>query len=122
MCQCFILGWEKNNFQYFSYRMDDRWVEKITFGALCDFLEKLSSEPNKGKKREMLQRFLDRCRKECPKEFDLYPILRLLLPKLDINRSSYGIKETVFAKVSLMYHYRFHNLLKMLLKALHKFQ
>ena len=82
--------------------MDNRWVEKITFGALCDFLEKLSSEPNKGKKGQMLQRFLDRCRAECPKEFDLYPILRLLLPKLD-NRSSYGIKETVFSKVSLSY-------------------
>ena len=78
----------------------DNWSHSIKFVALCEFLESLNLETVKERKRQKLDKFFTKCREACPKEYDLFPILRLLLPKLDQERGSYGIKETVFAKVS----------------------
>ena len=81
----------------------DQWSEGIGFGAICDFFEKTLCKPqaNKEKKLQKLEKFFSTCRKNCPKECDLFPVLRLLVPKLDQERGSYSIKETVFAKVRM---------------------
>ena len=81
----------------------DQWSEGIGFGAICDFFEKTLCKPraNKEKKLRKLENFFSTCRKNCPKECDLFPVLRLLVPKLDQERGSYSIKETVFAKVRM---------------------
>ena len=84
-------------------RDQDQWSKHIGFGALCDFFEKTlckkENKANKEKKLEKLEKFFSKCRENCPKECDLFPVLRLLVPKLDQERGSYSIKETVFAKV-----------------------
>ena len=81
----------------------DQWSEHIRFGYVCDFFEqalcKKENKVNKEKKLEKLENFFSKCREICPKECDLFPVLRLLVPKLDQERGSYSIKETVFAKV-----------------------
>ena len=84
--------------------MDD-WSASIKFGAICDLFECLSKDMKREKKTKKLEDFFRECRKYCPKDCDLFPILRLLVPKLDSERGSYGIKETVFAKVSSIFHH-----------------
>ena len=91
---------------YFTFRImdhQDQWSEHIRFSYLCDFFEKSlckkENKVNKEKKLEKLENFFSKCREICPKECDLFPVLRLLVPKLDQERGSYSIKETVFAKV-----------------------
>ena len=86
--------------------MDD-WSASIKFGAICDLFECLSKDMKREKKTKKLDDFLRECRKHCPKECDLFPIVRLLVPKLDSERGSYGIKETVFAKVSIFVIFSF---------------
>ena len=71
----------------------------MTFGACCDFFEKVSEEPAKAKKVKKLAKFVSDCRRESGGNGDLYPVARLLLPQLDRDRGVYGIKETMLAKL-----------------------
>ena len=80
----------------------DEWSHAIKFPALCDFLESLTKHGvTKEQKVAKMRRFLTRCRDNLPQtgNASLFPIMRLLLPQLDQERGSYGIKETVFAKL-----------------------
>ena len=108
--------------------INSSWEEKISFAACCDFFENLSKDiggPRDGIKTKRigkLEKFLNQLRK-IANEFEenisnsmysnsnnlaleptskvcsLFPILRLMLPQLDRERSSYGIKETLLAKL-----------------------
>ena len=104
------------------------WEEKISFAACCDFFENLSKDikgPRHGiktKRVQKLEKFLNQLRKianeyeeknsntkslstnnptiePTSKLCSLFPVLRLMLPQLDRERSSYGIKETLLAKL-----------------------
>ncbi len=80
------------------------WDDRVTFGACCDFFEKVSAQherATKGKRQAMLASFLRDCRKVQTdyggRKSSLFPIMRLLLPYLDKERGAYGIKESVLA-------------------------
>ena len=105
------------------------WEETVSFAACCDFFENVSKKdvggPRGGireRRIRKLDKFLGQLRK-IAKEFDrnvsnntnhtgtdnkseasanshsLFPVMRLLLPQLDRERSAYGIKETLLAKL-----------------------
>ena len=77
-------------------------MDTISFGALCDFMEDLRESKENKKKIGKLSRFLAKCRDTLSKDnndTDLFPIIRLLVPQLDRERGSYGIKETLLSKI-----------------------
>ena len=85
---------------------EDEWSEKLTFGAICDCLEAITKQSNKKIKYQMLSEFLTKCRKTMMEystnsadSVSLFPVLRMLLPLLDKERGSYGIKEVVLSKL-----------------------
>ena len=79
---------------------EDKWSEKIAFGALCDCFESLSKQNGDKKlKVQKLQRFFNEARKNMNENDSLFPILRLFLPNLDRERGSYGIKETLLVRL-----------------------
>jgi len=75
------------------------------FGYVCGFFQEVSEEPVKQKKVKSVSKFLAACRAEISKTDgggdpgDLYPVTRLMLPQLDRDRGSYGVKETMLAKL-----------------------
>ena len=99
------------------------WERKISFAACCDFFENISKEivgardGVKARRVQKLSKFLNQLRnisndygnhtvtaadvnrdeKRC--KYSLFPVLRLMLPQLDKERSAYGIKETLLAKL-----------------------
>ena len=103
------------------------WEHKISFAACCDFFENLTKNIGgprdgiKSKRINKLQKFLNQLREiannhenisntatndgndlkieQTTQITSLFPILRLILPQLDRERSSYGIKETLLAKL-----------------------
>lgn len=104
------------------------WEGTISFAACCDFFENLSKDfggPRDGIKARRirkLEKFLNQLReiaknfvKPVSNEMDhagenskfeslahtcsLFPVLRLMLPQLDRERSAYGIKENLLAKL-----------------------
>ncbi len=87
------------------------WESHVTFKACADFMESVSREEDRKRRVSKLARFLTECRKVLgdfgrktdpadPDDVDsLYPVMRLFLPAIDRERGSYGIKETVLAKV-----------------------
>ena len=85
----------------------DPWSENMGFGAICDCFEKISSSHDKNTKVQMLRKFLDRARDRMSlsvnvkekESSSLYPVLRLFLPQIDRERGSYGIKETLLARL-----------------------
>ena len=78
-------------------------MDTISFGALCDFMEDLRESKENKKKLGKLSRFLAKCRETLStasgNDMDLFPIIRLLVPQLDRERGSYGIKETLLSKI-----------------------
>ncbi|CAG8469411.1 2306_t:CDS:10 [Acaulospora morrowiae] len=70
--------------------------KKPLFSELCRFLEIVAKEKGDAKKRK-LDSYLKNWRRRYGN--DLYPILRLLVPHLDKERTSYGMKENVIAKI-----------------------
>ena len=78
-------------------------MDTISFGALCDFMEDLRESKENKKKLGKLSRFLGKCRETLSlassNDMDLFPIMRLLVPQLDRERGSYGIKETLLSKI-----------------------
>ncbi|XP_040579752.1 DNA ligase 4 [Lepeophtheirus salmonis] len=79
----------------------DLWESKVKFETFSNFLEKLSRETRKQKKIFILHSFFKDCRSlwNDKQNYSLFPIVRLLLPNLDRERKSFGIKETVLAKL-----------------------
>ncbi|KAF9071362.1 DNA ligase 4 [Rhodocollybia butyracea] len=69
------------------------------FGVLVGLFERLSNERKQDKRRKHLNRWFEHYRTEVGN--DLFPVLRLILPQKDRDRSAYGLKETNLAKVYL---------------------
>ncbi|XP_015585173.1 DNA ligase 4 isoform X6 [Cephus cinctus] len=81
-------------------------ASKIEFKTLCQLFEKISkAEPSK--KFHELQSFISQCRVIGSKmkntnpdaDISLFPILRLLLPQLDRERSPYGLKQSILGNL-----------------------
>ncbi|KJA23601.1 hypothetical protein HYPSUDRAFT_66273 [Hypholoma sublateritium FD-334 SS-4] len=67
------------------------------FGVLVGLFEKLQAERKHDRRRKLIDAWFTHWRQE--KGYDLYPVLRLLLPQKDRDRSVYGLKEKNLAKM-----------------------
>ncbi|KAF8892072.1 ATP dependent DNA ligase domain-containing protein [Infundibulicybe gibba] len=71
-------------------------VGSAPFGILVGLFEKLQSERKHERRRKLIDAWFKHWRNE--KGFDLYPVLRLILPQKDRERAVYGLKEKNLAK------------------------
>ncbi|CAB4409290.1 ATP-dependent DNA ligase [Rhizophagus irregularis] len=69
--------------------------ETPLFSDFCRFLEVVSKESGDAKKKKCAK-FIQNYRSKYGNDF--YPVMRLLLPHLDKERTNYGMKEMVLAK------------------------
>ncbi|KAI6010699.1 DNA ligase 4 [Pisolithus orientalis] len=67
------------------------------FSVLTGLFERLSTERKPERRRRMLSVWFNRWREEIG--YDLYPVLRLILPQKDRERAVYGLKEKNIAKI-----------------------
>ncbi|KAI9440740.1 ATP dependent DNA ligase domain-containing protein [Lactarius indigo] len=67
------------------------------FSVLSGLFDKLQNERKPEKRRKFMSSWFDRWRAEVG--YDLYPVLRLLLPQKDRERAIYGLKEKNIAKM-----------------------
>ncbi|THG99158.1 hypothetical protein EW026_g3144 [Hermanssonia centrifuga] len=72
-------------------------VESAPFYVLSSLFDKLSTERKPEKRKKLLGSWFNHWREE--KGYDLYPVLRLILPQKDRERSVYGLKEKNIAKI-----------------------
>lgn len=77
-------------------------ASQIPFSDLCKLCEKISSA-RKDQKQQILKKYLnyfrDFAEKNPEANTSFYPIMRLLLPQLDRERSAYGVKENTLAHI-----------------------
>ncbi|TFK40007.1 DNA ligase IV [Crucibulum laeve] len=71
-------------------------VSSAPFGILVSLFEKLQNERKQDRRRKLLDTWFNHWRDE--KGYDLYPVLRLILPQKDRERAVYGLKEKNLAK------------------------
>ncbi|KAH6915882.1 DNA ligase 4 [Coprinopsis sp. MPI-PUGE-AT-0042] len=79
-----------------SYAEPPQNVATAPFSVLAHLFEKLSAERKQDKRRKLLDTWFKHWRDE--KGYDLYPVLRLILPQKDRERAVYGLKEKNLAK------------------------
>ena len=73
----------------------DSFDATVPFTAICDLFEKVMDTTKHSQKRQRLQAFFSHYQS---KSNNFFPILRLLLPHLDKERQTYGMKETNLGK------------------------
>ncbi|KAL0100095.1 hypothetical protein PUN28_019510 [Cardiocondyla obscurior] len=87
--------------------MADNLEAKIEFKQLCDTLENIAKARDVKKKEQILEMFINECRNigkklkaEHPESnVSLYPVLRLILPKLERERGPHNLKQTSLANL-----------------------
>lgn len=68
-------------------------TEQMKFGVVCSLFSWMQRSKSLGKKRSKFRKFLDTfCNPR-----DYFPAIRLVLPNLDRERGTYGLKESVLA-------------------------
>ncbi|KAL9713673.1 DNA ligase (ATP) [Leucoagaricus gongylophorus] len=72
-------------------------VDSAPFAVLVSLFEKLSMERKQDRRKKMINSWFTHWRQE--KGYDLYPVLRLLLPQKDRERAVYGLQEKNLAKI-----------------------
>ncbi|XP_025824228.1 putative DNA ligase 4 isoform X2 [Panicum hallii] len=72
---------------------------KVRFGLLVAMFQAMSGDKRSAKKRARLRAFLDRAYVPSGGRDDYFSALRLVLPGLDRERGTYGLKETALAAV-----------------------
>ena len=65
---------------------------RVQFSTLCKYFEKLSENNKHKEKKAILDKIFLNCKA------DLFQFMRLLLPQLDRERLTYGLKESKIAK------------------------
>ena len=81
---------------------------RVKFSEVCGLLEKLQKKSSTDGKKEIFKDFLTKWRNvtggidgtnsDHQNGASFYPVMRLLLPKLDLDRPAYGIKENTLAR------------------------
>ncbi|KAF8638944.1 hypothetical protein AX16_010418 [Volvariella volvacea WC 439] len=79
-----------------SYPAPPQNVGSAPFDILVGLFEKLQTERRQERRKRMLEVWFNHWRKEVG--YDLYPVLRLMLPQKDRERAVYGLKEKNLAK------------------------
>ncbi|GBE86558.1 DNA ligase 4 [Sparassis crispa] len=79
-----------------DYPVPPQNVDSAPFYVLSALFDKLQNERKPEKRRKLLNSWFNHWRAE--KGFDLYPVLRLILPQKDRERAVYGLKEKNLAK------------------------
>ncbi|KAF9005938.1 DNA ligase 4 [Cyathus striatus] len=79
-----------------TYQPPPQNVGSAPFAILVKLFEKLQLERKQDRRRKCLEVWLNHWRQE--KGYDLYPVLRLILPQKDRERAVYGLKEKNLAK------------------------
>lgn len=80
-------------------------ASKVPFSDLCYLCERISNKQGKQKKMKVLSSFIQQWREFHDKlhktetDDSFFPAMRLLLPHLERERSAYGIKEFMLAKL-----------------------
>ena len=72
---------------------------KVRFGLLVAMFQAMSGDKRSAKKRTRLRAFLDRAYVSSGGRDDYFSALRLVLPGLDRERGTYGLKEAALAAV-----------------------
>lgn len=67
---------------------DDEFYKSVKWISICKFFEQISHSPKHNKKKQLVNDLFSKFRPH-----SLYPIIRLLLPQLDKERQTYGLKE-----------------------------
>uniref|UniRef100_H2ZIX8 DNA ligase 4 n=1 Tax=Ciona savignyi TaxID=51511 RepID=H2ZIX8_CIOSA len=87
------------------YNEADGVASKIPFHQLCQLFEKIHKAKSKYTQRFKLKTFLSKWR-DLQRKFQVdgktgtcYPAIRLILPQLDKDRPSYGLKEVLLARL-----------------------
>jgi DNA ligase-4 len=68
----------------------------MNFGILCDFFDNVRHTKGTSEKTKLTKTFISALRDQ---QQDLFPVLRLIIPKLDRDRPSYRIKESKISKL-----------------------
>jgi DNA ligase-4 len=68
----------------------------LSFTLLCDTLDALSTK-NTAAKKHVIKGLIDGFRSK--NNGDVFPLMRILLPHLDTERTNYGIKESKLASI-----------------------
>ncbi|KAF9563995.1 ATP-dependent DNA ligase [Agrocybe pediades] len=79
-----------------EYRPPPQNADSAPFAVLVGLFEKLQNERRQERRRKLLDGWFTHWRQQ--KGYDLYPVLRLLLPQKDRERAVYGLKEKNLAK------------------------
>ncbi|CAA7265112.1 unnamed protein product [Cyclocybe aegerita] len=79
-----------------KYNPPPQNVGSAPFGILVGLFEKLQNERKQDRRRKLIDAWFTHWRQE--KGYDLYPVLRLILPQKDRERAVYGLKEKNLAK------------------------
>ncbi|KAJ8521547.1 hypothetical protein ONZ45_g1752 [Pleurotus djamor] len=79
-----------------NYPTPPQNVGTAPFHVLSGLFDRLSGERKPDKRRKLLDAWFNHWREE--KGYDLYPVLRLILPQKDKERAVYGLKEKNIAK------------------------
>lgn len=81
-------------------------ASKVEFNQLCQLLERMQKANNNATRKKEFQKFLTKwndihntVHKNKNTKDSFYPVLRLIVPQLERERPSYGIKETALGKL-----------------------
>ncbi|KAH3765318.1 DNA ligase IV [Pelomyxa schiedti] len=66
----------------------------VPFSGVVELLERVYGEPSSTKKKRLVQLFFSHYRDD-----NFFPLMRILLPQLDRERATYGMKEKNIAKL-----------------------
>ncbi|KAN0022290.1 hypothetical protein ACTFIU_004466 [Dictyostelium citrinum] len=75
---------------------DYRYQKTVPFSSFCDLMNRIINDTKISNKKNYLEKFMDHYKDE-PSNF--YQLLRLILPQLDKDRNTYGLKEKTLARL-----------------------
>lgn len=85
---------EKENLNLNVTLSNGDYTKQVPFSVLCELFERILKVSKMSHKQRLLQTFFSHYKSD-----EYFPLIRLLLPQLDKERQTYGMKETVLGKL-----------------------